>query len=161
MPADDNTRRQLIPPQFTRLILLAVLIVASYFIARHFLVPASFGQYGWYRGNALQEATVRPIAYAGRIACVACHTEVADKTAKFSHAHLSCEACHGPNQAHADDPTLSPAKITNPRFCLRCHQANPSRPASFPQIEPATHNPEKTCRQCHQPHAPTEAPSSK
>lgn len=156
---EPRAPRGVVPPQVTRLILLTVAIVASYFIARHFLVPRSFGQYGWYRGAALQELSVRPFAYAGRKTCVECHDEVAAKMAKANHARISCESCHGPNQTHADDPTSTPAKIDDPRFCLRCHRADPARPVTFPQIEPAEHNPKEVCMRCHQPHAPMDAPA--
>ena len=41
------------PPQLLRIFLLAVGIVATYTIARYFLTPPSFREYGWYRGAAL------------------------------------------------------------------------------------------------------------
>ena len=47
------------PPQIIRLVLLTIGIVCVYFTARFFLVPASFGQLGHYRGNALQEIAAR------------------------------------------------------------------------------------------------------
>ncbi len=47
------------PPQVFRIFLLAVGIVGSYLIARYFLTPASFGEYGWYRGAALAEVATR------------------------------------------------------------------------------------------------------
>ncbi len=147
-----------IPPQITRLILLTAAIVVSYFIARHFLVPESFGQYGWYRGNALRELSSLPVSYAGRDACAECHAEVVTKKAKSNHREVGCESCHGPNRAHADDPTITPAKIVDPRFCLRCHQTDPARPAKFPQIDAGEHNAGQTCMECHQPHSPMEAP---
>jgi hypothetical protein len=148
-----------LPPQISRLILLTVAIVASYFAARHFLVPVSFGQYGWYRGNALKEIAALPIAFAGRAACAECHTETAEQLAKSSHRTVACESCHDANAVHAEDPTVTPPPIKDVRFCLRCHAANPSRPAKFPQVEAADHYPDQGCLDCHRPHAPTEAPS--
>ena len=44
-----------LPPQIVRLVLLTVGIVGSYLVARYFLTPSSFGQYGFYRGQALEE----------------------------------------------------------------------------------------------------------
>ena len=149
----------LVPPQIVRILILIVTVVALYMLARHFLVPASFGQYGWYRGNALQELRALPTSYAGRAACLECHADVAKKMDESSHKSIACESCHGPNQPHADDPTTTPLKIEDPRFCLRCHQANPSRPARFPQIDSAEHNAGKPCMECHLPHAPTDAPA--
>jgi hypothetical protein len=157
--AGMSSRRKGIPPQFTRLILLALVIVGTYLVARHFLVPASFGEYGWYRGDALRERAALPIVYAGRAACAECHSEVAEGLTKTKHATVSCESCHGPNAAHADDPTALPAKIADPRFCVRCHAASPSRPTGFPQVDVAAHAQNQGCTECHQPHDPTEAPS--
>ena len=160
MPADGGpAEKNRLPPQVVRVILLTVFIMASYFVARHFLVPASFGQYGWYRGNALQELRVLPISYAGRAACVECHSDEAEKMSRSSHRSVSCESCHGPNHTHAEDPTESPSKIEDPRFCLRCHQAVFSRPAKFPQIEAAAHYSAQRCKECHPPHAPTDIPT--
>lgn len=147
-----------LPPQLSRLCLLTLMIVGGYFGARHFLTPETFGAYGWFRGNALHELAGRPTTYAGRKACVDCHEDLVKKMAASKHLQVSCESCHGPNQAHVEDPTTTPAKISNPRFCLRCHQANPSRPEKFPQVNPADHFGDQACAECHQPHSPTESP---
>ena len=40
------------PPQIVRLVLLTLLIIASYGVARMFLKPDSFGEFGHYRGAA-------------------------------------------------------------------------------------------------------------
>ena len=147
-----------IPPQITRLLLVTVAIAVAYFTARHFLVPASFGQYGWYRGDALKDYQALPINYAGQAACADCHEEVIKKRAKAKHRGVACETCHGPLYAHADDPTVKPAKIGNGNFCVRCHEAAPARPEKFPQVVLADHSPGQKCTECHAPHLPTEAP---
>jgi hypothetical protein len=147
------------PPQIQRLVLLTLAIVASYFVARGVLTPRSFGQYGWYRGDALQEIAKAPMAYAGKPACVICHPEVPQKMGESKHRNVSCESCHGANAEHAEDPSVSPGKITNAQFCLRCHQANAARPASFPQIDLADHFGDGKCAECHLPHTPKEAPA--
>ncbi len=148
------------PPQVTRLVFLTLAIVAMYFVARWFLVPASFGQYGWYRGNSLQEIAAHPIAYAGRTACAECHEEPAAQIAKGRHRGLSCESCHGPGAAHAEDPSEAAPKPANPQFCLRCHARQVSRPAKFPQIDLADHFPDQRCAECHDPHTPMETPKA-
>src|SRR5579864_4482906 len=94
------------PPQILRLCLLVVGIVVTYSIARYFLTPASFRQYGWYRGDALVEVATRDITYAGKKACDECHSDQVQKLLKNSHKSLSCEGCHGPGQAHADNPDV-------------------------------------------------------
>lgn len=145
------------PPQISRLLLIAAAIVIIFSIAKSFLVPVSFKQYGWYRGNALNELRVLDVTYAGHEACEECHEDQAKKKAGSKHRTIGCESCHGANAAHARDPLVSPEKITNPNFCLRCHESDYSRPAKFPQINPADHYDSKQkCTECHKPHSPME-----
>ncbi len=153
------------PPQILRIFLLAVGIVVSYFIARYFLTPPSFGEYGWYRGAALQElASYQPV-FAGRKACDECHSEQFQKLLKGGHKTLSCEGCHGPLAAHAENPDVSPDKKSNYGACVRCHEANPSRPKWHKQIVSKAHYTESKpgakpslCTECHVPHSPSEVP---
>ena len=142
----------------TRLLLATIAIVAAYFVARHFLVPSSFGQHGWYRGDYLKEAAALPTTYAGADACADCHDKVVAKLAKSKHKIIACESCHSAQGVHADDPSIKPSKITDGSFCVRCHAASPSRPGKFPQVNPAEHSAGQKCTECHLPHQPTEAP---
>ncbi|MBU6398968.1 MAG: cytochrome C [Verrucomicrobia bacterium] len=145
-----------LPAQLVRLVLLTVGIVVSYLAARYVLTPVSFGQYGWYRGNALAEIAAREPVYAGKAACDECHSEVLEKIAKGEHQTVSCESCHGVSRAHAEDPDVKPVKLTG-SHCIRCHEANPSRPAWFHQIKVREHYGER-CTDCHKPHQPNEVP---
>ena len=146
-----------LPPQIVRLVLLTIGIVGSYFVARVFLTPESFGQYGWYRGDALVEQMSRPRSYAGKKACADCHDKQTDQLTKFGHKTLSCEVCHGPAQAHVDDFDIKPPVLAH-GHCLRCHEANPSRPAGHKQINSREHYAGEKCAGCHVPHAPSEVP---
>jgi len=148
--------RPKIPPQIVRLILLTVGILGSYFVARAFLVPHSFGEFGWYRSAALGELADRPISFAGKKSCEECHSDVVTKLTKHEHKTLSCEGCHGPAQAHADNPDV---KLEKPTFsqCVRCHEANPSRPKWHKQIVVNKHYQGK-CIECHVPHSPNDVP---
>lgn len=146
-----------LPPQIVRLVLLTIGIVGSYMVARAFLTPNSFGQYGWYRGDALMERASQPRAYAGKPACSECHDEKAAQLAKFEHKTLSCEVCHGPGQAHVDNFDVKLAVLTH-GHCLRCHEKNPSRPEWHKQINSREHYPGDKCTECHVPHAPSEVP---
>lgn len=145
------------PPQIFRLILLVVGIVVSYSTARYFLTPASFRQYGWYRGDALAELSSRQIVFAGRAACEECHSDHMAKLKKYAHKNLSCESCHGAAQAHVDNPDV---KLDKPGYtqCLRCHEANPTRPKTHKQIVSKDHYAGSKCNECHVPHAPSEVP---
>lgn len=127
-------------------------------VVRGFLVPKSFGQYGHYRGNALVEARAHPVAYAGHEACVTCHSEVQDIKVKGKHAHVNCEACHGPLAKHAEDPGgIQPVKLDTAKLCVRCHEANAAKPRHFPQVVSAEHSAGLACNECHQPHSPAMA----
>ena len=145
------------PPQVLRLFLLAVGIVVTYSIARYFLTPVSFRQYGWYRGEALGELQAREPVFAGKKACEECHSDEVTKLVKHEHKSLSCEACHGPGQAHSDNPDV---KINQQFYspCIRCHEANPSRPKWHKQIVSKNHYTGSKCTECHVPHAPSEVP---
>jgi hypothetical protein len=143
-----------LPPQILRLVLLTLAIVGSYLAARAMLTPASFGQYGWYRGAALGEIAARTPVLAGKKACDECHSDILHKLATDAHKTLSCEACHGVSRDHANNPDILPVKATG-SYCIRCHEANPSRPAWLKQIVVKKHYSEK-CVECHLPHQPTQ-----
>src|SRR5512138_2965812 len=121
------------PPQVFRIFLLAVGIVGFYMVAKYFLTPRSFGEYGWYRGMALAEMSDRRPVFAGKKACEECHSEEVKKLKEHGHKGLSCEGCHGPAQAHAENPDV---KLEKPHYthCVRCHEASPSRPKWHKQI---------------------------
>lgn len=146
------------PPQILRLCLLAVGIVVSYSIARYFLTPPSFRQYGWYRGEALAEIATRDRVFAGRKACEECHEDEVKKLAQHDHKTLSCEGCHGPAQAHSDNPRKDNVDKSGFGVCMRCHEANPSRPQWHKQIVIKAHYGGEKCTECHVPHAPSEVP---
>lgn len=144
------------PPQINRLILLTLAIIVSYLVARYFLTPATFGQYGWYRGASLGEVASATPVYAGKKACDECHSEVLELLGKGKHQTLTCEACHGVSSPHAANPDVLPVKMSG-SHCIRCHEMNVSRPAWFKQIVVKEHY-EGKCSDCHVPHNPTEVP---
>lgn len=129
--------------------------VILFLVARYFLVPPSFGQYGHFRGDAIAEVAARPTAFGGHQLCEVCHAEVLSLKVAGRHKGVSCEACHGPQQRHADDPgNIIPPKLNAQILCVKCHEANPAKPASFPQIASKDHNAGLACDVCHQPHSP-------
>jgi hypothetical protein len=144
------------PPQIIRLVLLTIGIVCAYFSARYFLVPPSFGQYGHYRANALQEIASRQPYWAGRRACDSCHGAIVQKLDKAEHKGLSCETCHGQSLAHVENPEVKLPKMSYGQ-CVRCHQASSSRPKWLHQINVRNHY-TGLCSECHAPHQPNEVP---
>ena len=145
------------PPQIVRLILVTFGIVSVYGAARYVLTPVTFGQYGWYRGRALEEVASRPPVFAGRKACEECHAKVEAKLIKAEHKTVGCESCHGISLTHAENPDIKLPKLTD-HDCMRCHQANVSKPKWLKQIELAKHYSGEPCSGCHSPHQPTEVP---
>ena len=146
------------PPQVIRIILLAVGIVVFYSVARYVLTPPSFRKYGWYRGAALMELATRDQVYAGKKACEECHSDEYQKLLKHEHKGLACESCHGPGEAHAEDPRKENIDRSSFAACVRCHEANPSRPKWHKQIVIKTHYTGTKCTECHVPHSPSEVP---
>lgn len=136
------------------LALLAVGVIV-FLVVRRLVVPAGFGQYGHFRPAALGEIRARPVKFAGHAACEACHSDVADTKSKGKHSGVACEACHGPLASHAEDPGSVIPKLPDPAvLCVRCHEANASKPKTFPQVVSADHSGGAPCNVCHQPHNP-------
>jgi transcription elongation factor Elf1 len=141
------------------LILFGVLAAAM--AVRAWLVPASFGKYGYYRGDALDEARERPSLYAGKGACAGCHDDIVALHAKDAHGTVQCETCHGAASKHAVDGENPPPRADQQKDCLVCHRRMDARPGSFPQINREEHykfvgvaDPETPCVRCHSGHEP-------
>lgn len=138
--------------RFAGLFVLAFLV---FLVVRRYVVPQSFGEYGHYRGAAMDDIAAHPIKFAGHSACESCHTDIADVKVKGAHAHVNCEACHGALAVHAADPTsMTPVKPDTATLCARCHTASAARPKDFPQVDPADHSSGAACQTCHNPHSP-------
>jgi len=144
------------PPQLKTLLPFLAIFICIFLVARHFLVPESFGKYGHYRANSMDEIAALPAVYAGKTVCIDCHDTEAAKLASDKHAGLSCEVCHGPGALHADDPekNILPKPGTR-EFCGRCHGIYLARSIKvINQIDIKTHNIEReNCIDCHNPHA--------
>ncbi len=133
---------------------MAIALIA-FALLRAAVVPKSFGEYGHYRGNAITEIASRPIAHAGHDVCESCHTDVVEQKKLGRHVVVPCEACHGPQANHADDPgNIKPSKIDTAVVCSRCHEENSAKPKGFPQVASAEHSGGLVCDTCHQPHKP-------
>jgi cytochrome c7-like protein len=143
---------------FGHLFRLAAVFLAGIVVfvaARSFLIPHSFGQYGHFRGDAIQEIAAKPVVFAGHQACESCHADILDVKSKGKHVRVTCESCHGALASHADDPgSVQPEKLDTAVLCVRCHEANNAKPQWFPQVVSAEHSNGLPCDTCHQPHSP-------
>lgn len=61
--------------QLTRLLIVFGLLISGLVLARHFLIPKTFGKIGHYRAAAVDAIAARKIKYAGHEACAMCHEE--------------------------------------------------------------------------------------
>ncbi|HTT24745.1 MAG TPA: multiheme c-type cytochrome [Candidatus Sulfotelmatobacter sp.] len=138
-----------------RLAAVMLLALLLFVVLRAAVVPKSFGQYGHYRGNAIAEIAGRTPAFAGHEVCEGCHTDVVDQKKLGRHVSVPCEACHGAQARHADDPaTVKPQLPDTAVICARCHEANSAKPKAFPQVVSADHSGGLACNTCHKPHTP-------
>ena len=144
------------PPQLKTLLPLLAVFICLFLVARHFLIPESFGKYGHYRANSMDEIAALQTHYVGKEVCADCHDEEAVKLASDLHKSLTCEVCHGPGSLHVEDQDKGIlVKPGSREFCGTCHSLNPARRTEvIHQIDIKTHNIERVnCIDCHNPHA--------
>ena len=145
-----------IPPQLTRLSIAFAIFITLFLLLRKLLIPDSFGQYGHYRGDSLNDNALQAIHYAGQAACLECHQDIEDQKQADVHNGIKCETCHGPGQKHAE--SAEAADILKPEsreFCGVCHEKNAARRTdAIVQINLNEHNTGKKCIECHNPHQP-------
>jgi hypothetical protein len=128
--------------------------VILFLVLKGVLVPDDFGVYGHYRAGALDENRALPVVHAGRAACVECHADVPEAMAGGAHQGVHCEACHGPQGRHAEDPSIEPGLPQISVLCSRCHAHNAARPSGFPQVDVKDHAGGESCVSCHVAHNP-------
>lgn len=145
------------PDQVKRLVIITIIILTGYFIARRQLLPDSFERDGFYQKNVAEIAASLPISYMGESLCVECHNDMGVLKSESYHRNVSCEVCHGPGVEHVEnDPETAKLSMPTDRsFCTLCHGYTASKPTGFPQIDPVIHNPVESCINCHNPHDPT------
>lgn len=142
--------------------------LVAFFVVRAFLIPASFNQFGHFRGANVEEQMDRAAHFGAKTVCAMCHPDLATQHQTGKHTSVPCQDCHDRVDVHAN-PESGEVIGTMPiqktaQLCLRCHQQLPSRPTTFPQIGPEEHlrdMPEAhsptICFSCHSPHDPTGA----
>ena len=137
---------------------LFVVGIVLFVVARAILVPREFGTLGHYRPGALADNAKKVPVFAGKAACLECHTDMVEKQKGSKHASVNCEACHGALGVHANDPEKKPVRPDPKAVCLACHTANVAKPKGFKQIDPKTHMEGGPCNECHAPHHPEKGP---
>lgn len=144
------------PEQLKRLLPLFVIFISLFILVRHFLVPDSFGEYGYYRGDALIDHENKEIVYSTTESCIECHPDIMEIMEMDLHSELSCLVCHGPGLQHSLNPeSVGIEKPSGREFCGLCHSINPARSTNMVfQVDIREHHPERNdCIDCHNPHA--------
>lgn len=139
--------------------ILVAAVMAAVIVGRHFLVPASFGEMGFFRGDALYEFMDMPAQHGAPGACAECHDDVAAAKAEGRHAGVQCEVCHATLASHVRDGDKIADMAINRSWhlCAYCHQQLTGRPAAVAQIDLRAHlelgpgEPiaEQACLECH------------
>ena len=145
-----------IPPQITRLGIYFIIFISLYLFIKQRLVPESFGKYGHYRADYLDENASLDAVYGGQQLCFECHEDIFDLRNAGLHKGLSCETCHGPALLHAESfGEVKPDIPAGREFCGRCHSQNAARSANIiAQVDITEHNKEFDCMECHNSHQP-------
>lgn len=138
--------------------LLLVVVIVAFIIVQQLSIPKSFGAYGFYRGDNVQEWVSMSSKYstAGTATCNSCHNEKVNLKNQGPHTTVNCESCHLAAGNHTQTPfVLKPAKDTTRDACLTCHNQQAARlETSIRQIDGSQHNSDKACITCHDPHSP-------
>lgn len=144
-----------------RLILAFIAFIVLFGLVRVVVVPKSFGEYGWYRGESVGEIADRPLMYANSEECAGCHKLQYDAWANGAHKNVNCETCKAPGKQHAENPAAQKMEFNvSIGLCEACHEENPSKPKSQPQVDIYTHSRGQLCTTCHNPHSPILGASS-
>ena len=148
-----------------RAAILLIAVIGALLLGRSLFVPDTWGEYGWYRGAAVDDHRARPIRHLGDESCAMCHDAESAEHAAGAHAPLRCELCHGPVALHADmeegEKTAEMPVRRSRELCELCHRELDARPAEFSQVDVREHVTEMggeltadACFDCHDPHSP-------
>ena len=142
-----------------RLSLLLILLFTGGILARHFLVPESFGKAGFYRYDALSELVDMDPRHSSPGDCSECHDDKATAIAEGKHRGVQCEVCHDVLATHVQDDEIIGEMATNRSYqlCAYCHEKLTARPSGIAQINLSEHlelDPtqaiaDEACLECH------------
>ena len=143
---------------YEHLIRLAALFaagVALFLVVRWVLVPATTAAWPVSGGCARAEPGSGRLRLRGQVACVECHTDVADLRKTNAHARIGCESCHGPLARACGGSRGCGGGRPDPRTtCAVCHVPSAAKPPWFKTVNFAEHADAGPCTACHPAHAP-------
>jgi hypothetical protein len=143
-----------------RLLLIALICVVAYIVAKYATEPPSFNVYGHYRAANLSKQLSKETKFIGKETCQTCHeqeyNDLCSTEPSSAHRDLQCGACHGLGVARPKEGVILshgckiPPDVT--KQCMYCHEMLPSKPKDMPQITlkgENAHFPGMTCTICH------------
>ncbi len=149
-----------------RAVVLLVALIVVLVLGRSLFVPDTWGEYGWYRGAAVDEHRAKQVRHAGDAACGMCHDDVVATHDSGVHASVRCELCHSVMTSHVIDGEVvaeMPKPSDSVELCTGCHRMLNARPADFPQVNARQHLEDmdvdfepNVCVACHDPHSPAD-----
>jgi hypothetical protein len=141
-----------------RLFFSFVVFISIFILIRRFVIPDSYGKYGHYRANSIEDNKIRTTYFKGEKKCTECHQQVYDLKASDVHNRIHCESCHSPRIAASIDCKVKPPVVKGTiQFCGQCHSINLGRlEKGAPQLNFKEHYDKQNCIECHNPHAPWE-----
>ena len=146
------------PKLIFRLFFSFVVFVGIFILIQRYLTPDSFGKYGHYRANAIEDNKINASYYRGEESCTTCHQDLFDLKDSDLHSEIKCESCHTPKiDTYIDCEVMPPIVDGTNEFCAICHAINPGRlKKGVPQLDFKEHEADQNCIECHNPHAPWE-----
>ncbi|PHS54640.1 MAG: hypothetical protein COB01_00390 [Lutibacter sp.] len=141
-----------------RLFFSFLVFVGVFILIQNYLTPSSFGKYGHYRADAIEEAKVITPYFKGEEKCASCHQDIYDLKYSDLHSEVRCESCHPPKITAATECEILPPIIEGSiEFCGQCHAINAGRlKKGVPQLDIEEHEGSQNCIECHNSHAPWE-----
>jgi hypothetical protein len=144
------------------LLVLVALGGTGFVLIRSWLIPASYGQLGPYRADAIETLASKPSVLQTDQTCLKCHVDVERERADSLHKAVGCASCHGVGRDHvaqalraADSPdeVIAPAQQWDRNFlthidlyvtkdravCLVCHENKVGMPQDFKKIDVVEH----------------------
>ncbi len=148
-----------------RAAILLMAVIVTLVLSRSLFVPDTWGEYGWYRGAAVDDHRAKTVRHLGDETCAMCHDVESAEHAEGVHQAVKCELCHGPATLHVnldEGEKIAEMPLRRTReLCELCHRELAARPEGFPQIDVREHLTENggelttdACFDCHNPHSP-------
>lgn len=145
------------PKLIFRLFFSFLIFVSVFILIQRFLTPNSFGKYGHYRANAIEDNKIKTLYYKGEEACISCHQEVYNLMSEDVHYNIGCESCHVPKVDIYTECANNPPVIDGTlELCAQCHEPNLGGFKKIPQLVFEDHEDGRNCIECHNVHAPWE-----